>query len=201
MTGIVFVAGFAGIWIGFRQASSVQPVAVLVGIVFLGFGVWLVALQMNRSEPVAGAAAQADNYVAERTLLAQTARDYYVNKLLRQRSPNEFDRQMLQLFDAIEIGAPDIHERIEAVREYTRRKGFFPSWHDRFKAQTVWQHGAAYMQWKRARTDENWHLLTNWNRLYRIGSSTWGTNLTIPDRWVDLVPMPGADIPAARVAR
>ncbi|HEV2477687.1 MAG TPA: hypothetical protein VGX22_14190 [Candidatus Dormibacteraeota bacterium] len=201
MTGMAFLAGFAGIWVGVRQASSVQPFPLLVGIVFLGCGIWLLSLQLSRSQPAAGAAAAADNYVAERTLLAQTARDFYVNKLLGRKSPNEFDQQMLQLFDAIEVGVPDIHDRIEAVRAYTRRKGLFASWNDRFKASVVWQHGAAYLRWRRADTAENWHLYTNWNRLYRIGHSTWGgSEVTIPDRWVDLVPTPGPDIPAAPVA-
>ena len=199
MTGIVFLAGFAGIWVGFRQASSVQPVAVLVGVGFLGFGIYLFALQLSRSGPAAGAAPPADNYVAERTLLAQTARDFYF-KLLGRSSPNDFDRQMLQLFDAIEVGVPDIHDRIEAIRAYTRRKGLFASWNDRFKARMVWQQGAAYLRWRRADTAENWHLYTNWNRLFRIGSSTWGSGVTIPDRWVDLVPTPGPDIPAAPAA-
>ena len=196
MIGILFLAGFAGLWVGFRQAPSIQPLAALVGIVFLGFGIYLLVLQLGRSEPAAGAARPADNYVAERTLLAQTARDFYF-KLLGHSSPNDFDRQMLQLFDAIEAGVPDIHDRIEAVRAYTRRKGFFASWNDRFKARMVWQQGAAYLRWRRADTSENWHLYTNWNRLFRIGSSTWGSGVTIPDRWVDLVPSPGADIPAA----
>ena len=196
MTGIAILAGFSGIWFGFRPGPSVQPVALVVGVGFLGFGIYMLALQLTRSEPAAGAAASGDNYVAERALLAQTARQFYI-KLLAHRSPNEFDRQMLQLFDAIEVGAPDIHERVEAVRAYTRRKGLFRSWNDRFKARMVWQQGAAYLRWRRADTDENWHLYTNWNRLFRIGSSTWGSGVTIPDRWVDLAPAPGVDIPAA----
>lgn len=199
MTGVLFLAGFTGIWFGSgRGSSSAQPVALLVGIVFLGFGIYLLALQLRRSGPAAAAASQAENYVAERALLAQTARDFYVTKLLRHSPPNEFDGQMLQLFYAIEFGAPDIHDRIEAVRAYTRRKGFFASWNDRFKARMVWRHGAAYLRWQRASTDENWHLYTNWNRLYRIGNATWaGSEVTIPDRWVDLYPTASADMPAA----
>lgn len=202
LIGILFLSGFAGIWVGFRLASSVQPLPLLVGIGFLGFGIYLLALQLNRSKPAAGAASAAENYVAERALLAQTARDFYVDKLLRHKPPNEFDGQMLQLFDAIEYGAPDIHDRIEAVRAYTRRKGFFASWNDRFKARMVWRQGAAYLRWQRADTSENWHLYTNWNRLYRIANATWaGSEVTIPDRWVDLAPMPTDEIPATPTAK
>lgn len=202
--GILFLAGLAGLWVGLGRATgSDRALPLLVGAVFLGFGIYVLVLQLNRSKPAAGTAAEpAQNYVAERALLAQTARGFYVNSLLAHRSPNEFDSQMLQLFDAIETGAPDIHERIEAVRAYTRRKGFFASWNDRFKARMVWQHGAAYLQWRRASTSENWLLYKNWNRLYRIGNQTWaGANVTIPDRWADLVPTPSADIPAVPAAK
>lgn len=195
MTGILFLAGFAGIWVGLeRGSSSPETLPILVGAVFLGLGIYLLVLQLRRSEPALGpGAATADNYELERALLAQTARGFYVNGLLGRRPPNDFDRQMLDLFDAIETGASDIHDRIEAVRAYTRRKGFIGSWNDRLKARAVWQHGAAYMRWKRANTPENWLLYKNWNRLYRIGNQTWaGADVTIPKRWVDLAQQPTA---------
>jgi hypothetical protein len=190
MVGILLLAGFAGIWVSYSQRPSFQWLPFLVGAVFVGFGIYLLALLLTRSKAVSGTPATlAANYETERALLAQTARDFYINKLLGHRSPDEFDGQMLHLFDAIEAGAPNIHDRIEAVRTYTRRKSFFASWNDRFKARMVWQHGAAYLRWRRAGTPENWHLYTNWNRLYRIGNQTWaGADVTIPDRWVDLAP-------------
>lgn len=198
MIGILLIAGLAGIWVSNSQGSF-QWLPLVVGLVFLGLGIYLLAQLLTRSKPISGTAGmQANNYEAERALLAQTARNFYVNKLLGRRSPNEFDRQMLQLFDAIEAGAPDIHDQIEAVRAYTRRKGFLASWNDRFKARMVWQHGAAYLRWRRAGSDENWLLYTNWNRLYRIGNQTWaGADVTIADRWVDLPAQPAPELQPA----
>jgi hypothetical protein len=200
---MLLLAGFVGIWASNWQGPSFQWLPLVVGVVFLGFGIYLLALLLTRSTAASGnPATSANNYATERALLAQTARGFYIDKLLGRRSPNEFDQQMLQLFDAIETGAPGIHDQIEAVRAYTRRKGFMASWNDRFKARMVWQHGAAYLRWRRAGTDENWHLYTNWNRLYRIGNQTWaGADVTIPDRWVDLAPPPAAELQSAPPAQ
>jgi hypothetical protein len=190
MIGALLVFGFAGIVIGYDQ-GAIQPFPFLVGLGFVGLGIYLLARTLSRYSSISGVPGVSSSYASERALLAKTVREFYMeprHKWYNPQAPSDFDRQMLQLFDAIEAGAPDIHARIEAMRAYTRNKGFFGSYGERFKSRMVWRTGAAHLQW-RPPSEDNWQLRINWNRMYRVGNSTFlGAEVTIPPSWLDPAP-------------
>ena len=165
------------------------------GLPAAGLGVYLLARTLSRYSAVSGVPGVSPTYESERALLAQTVREFYTEprrRLCNPQAPSDFDRQMLELFDAIEAGASDIHTRIEAMRAYTRKKGLIAAYADRFKARLVWRTGAVHLGW-RPPGEDNWQLRINWNRMYRVGYSTFlGAGVTIAPSWLD--PAPAAPV-------
>jgi hypothetical protein len=118
-------------------------------------------------------------------------RAYYTKQ--QRSSPNEFDRQMLSLFDSIEAGGGDIDAKIEALRAYVQSEGRFQRLKHQYRANNLWRTGDESLQW----VSETWQLRTNWARLRLLGP-TWG-KYTIAGAWV--TPAPSAVSPSSSVDR
>jgi hypothetical protein len=171
-----------------HAAGTIEPMTFVISGVFFLLGVYLVvrALRRPRVSGSASVETRLEVSAAEQAKVAREARANFTkpsSRLYNQAKPSEFDRQMLSLLDSIEAGAADIDAKIELLRYHVRHEGLFQGWKDKFKANMVWQRGAAKLQWV-PRTPETWQLRCNWNRLLRIVGSTWGSEHTIAPRWI-----------------
>lgn len=228
MIALLLGTGVVGIYFGYFSggtvcdptcradaAFTVEPVPLIVGAVFLLFGLFLLVRALRG--PQTGGAPMG-NPTRELSLeeqlscvrrvdqewLAREARAYYLKHLFKPAKPTGLDQLMLSLFDSIEAGAPDIDARIEGLRDYRHHRGFFRGYGDYLKLDREW-HAIAY-KLQRAdsgatRSDSMWQLRINGNRMLRAMGSTWGANITISPTWVGPAPRPAPKLEAAGIPR
>jgi hypothetical protein len=177
---LMIVFGLSGLYVGYFRSGTFEPVAALVGAVFLVSGVHFLVRALRRRNirgPVWG---QGPVGGALQARVASDVRTYYTKpstRLCNPASPSEFDRQMLALLDSIESGVGDIDARIEALRSYIQSEGTFQRWKDQYKANAVWRKGDGSLLW----VPETWELRTNWARL-RLLAPMWGS-YTMTKAW------------------
>jgi hypothetical protein len=122
-------------------------------------------------------------HAEDQVWLGQWARQWATdpkNGFCNPAKPNEMDRQLLSLFDAIEACAGDIDERLEKLHKTWKRAGFLTTAWYAVKLHYLFQ-GVGYevaMRSGRLKTDSAEQTLLNWNRVQNIYSGQDGTYRT-----------------------
>ncbi len=161
-----------------HAAFTIDPVPLIVGAVFLVFGVYTI-LRARRSQNV-------------RAPIVPEARDPYADwqarlgrdmgaqftRSVNAAAPSEFDKLMLFLLAGIEANAGDVDARIEALRSHLQTEGRVHRWRDQGRANAVWRKGDESLPW----IPETWQLRINWARLRVLGPTV--ASYTMAPSWV-----------------
>lgn len=195
LAGIFMVAvGAVGVYFGYfysgtvcdgsssvcqsHAAFTVEPVALIVGAVFLVFGVYTF-LRARRSRniqlPVVPGAR--DPYAERQARLGRDMGAYFTRSV-RAGAPREFERLMLSLLAGIEANAGDVDARIEALRAHLQTEGLLQRWRDQLRVNAVWRKGDESLPW----IPEIWQLRINWARLRVLGPRV--ASYTMAPAWV-----------------
>jgi hypothetical protein len=161
-----------------HAAFTVEPVPMIVGAVFLVFGIYTV-LRARRSRNVR-APAVPGVWAPGTEWQARLGREMaaFFTRSVSEASPREFDKLMLALLDGVEGNAGDIDARIEAVRLHLQAEGLLHRWRDQGRANAVWRKGDELLPW----IPETWQLRTRWARLRVLGPTV--ASYTIAPAWV-----------------
>ncbi len=185
-----------------QAAFTVEPLPLIVGAAFFLFGLSLLVRALRKPKFIGPALSRPTRELSleeqlscvrreDQEWLAREARAYYLKHLFKPARPTGLDQQMLSLFDSIEAGAPDVDAKIEGLRDYRRREGFFRGYGDYLKLDREWNAIAYKLQRADSgatRSDSMWQLRINWNRMLRAMGSTWGAPNTISPTWVGPAP-------------
>jgi hypothetical protein len=162
-----------------HAAFTIEPVPMIVGAVFLVFGVYTFFRARRsgniRAPVVPGPRVPGADWQARlgREMGAQFTRS------VNAAAPTEFDKLMLFLLAGIEANAGDVDARIEALRSHLQTEGRVHRWRDQGRANAVWRKGDESLPW----IPETWQLRINWARLRVLGPTV--ASYTIAPAWVE----------------
>ncbi len=162
-----------------HAAFTIEPVPMIVGAVFLVFGVYTI-LRARRSQNVRAPVVPGarDPYTEWQARLGREMGAQF-NRSVKAAAPSEFDKLMLFLLAGIEANAGDVDARIEALRLHLQTEGRVHRWRDQGRANAVWRKGDESLPW----IPETWQLRTNWARLRVLGPTV--ASYTIAPAWVE----------------
>ena len=126
---------------------------------------------------------------ADQIWLARLARAWATDpghKFMNAETPNEFERELLCLFDSMEGLHSDIDERIEKLHQIWKHSNFLTkSWY-RLKVPYLLR-GAGYEVSERARTMKTKsasQMLANWGRISVIVNAQHGPDWAVSKVWI-----------------
>jgi hypothetical protein len=126
---------------------------------------------------------------ADQLWLARWARAWVTDpghKFMKAETPNEFERELLGLFDSMEGLHSDIDERIEKLHQLWKHSNFLTkSWY-RLKVPYLLR-GAGYEVSERARkmkTRSATQMLANWGRISTIVNAQNGGDWMVSKAWI-----------------